>query len=340
MKRIWLNFIFILLICSCGSFLLHEDFKDGDWFYLENKGAIMPVWVKGNKQSNVFLLLLHGGPGDSAMYYSTTDAFNKLEKDYAVVYWDQRMSGTAQGNAKPESINMEQFVDDLKKVVTLIRHKYNNPSLFLMGHSWGGTLGTAFLINPDNQTHISGWIEMNGGHNLKGGLIHSKEWAIEKAEEQISLGKEVNYWRKELAWYDNIIFSDLDTVLKHYENLHKLNAYYVDPLNAFEAPISWLFNSPYSVSVFLNPYFGIKYNKFDLWDINFVPEMNKIIIPSLILWGRHDGVFPIALAHEAFENIGSENKYLQIFEFSAHNPCFEEPELFTERVLQFNDKYK
>jgi len=340
MKKVISIIVITALFFSCGDFLLNNDFKGGDWFYLESKGAIMPVWVKGNKQSNVFLLLLHGGPGDSAMYYSTFDAFEKLEKDYALVYWDQRMSGAAQGNAKPESINLEQFVEDLEKVVTLIRHKYNNPALFLLGHSWGGTLGTAFLINPANQTNISGWIELNGGHNLKDGLIHSKEWVIEKAEEQIALGKDVNYWRKELAWYDNVIFSNDNAIFRHYDNLHKLNAYYVDTSNAFEAPFSWLFNSPYAISVFLNPYYGIKYNNFELWNINLTPEMNKIKIPSLILWGKHDGVFPIVLAHEAYENIGSDNKYLHVFEYSAHNPCFEEPDLFVDRVRIFINEYK
>ena len=340
MKKVILYIAILTLFCSCGDFFLNEDFRGGDLFHLENKGAIMPILVNGNKQSDVFILLLHGGPGDAALYYKTFDAFKKLEKDYAIVYWDQRMSGNSQGNAKPESINMDQFVEDLQKVVTLIRYKYNNPALFLMGHSWGGTLGTAFLVNPINQTYISGWIELNGGHNLKEGLIHSKEWAIEKAEEQISLGNDVNYWREEITWYNNVTFNNYDTIFRHYDNLHKLNAYYYDPSNAFEAPMSWLFNSPYSISVFLNPYFGMKNNRFELWNINFVPEMHKIKIPSLILWGRHDGVFPVALAHEAYDNIGSDNKYIHIFENSAHNPNLEEPVLFVENIKIFVDKYK
>jgi proline iminopeptidase len=68
--------------------------------------------------------------------------------------------------------------------------------------------------------------------------------------------------------------------------------------------------------------------------------MNNFKIPSLILWGRHDGVFPVALSHEAYDNIGSDNKYIHIFENSAHNPNLEEPELFVESVKIFVDKYK
>ena len=73
-------------------------------------------------------------------------AFKKLEEDYAFVYYDPRGSGEAQGNAKPESFTVEQFVKDLEQLVYLVRHKYNNPTLFLMGHSWGGGLGKAFLL--------------------------------------------------------------------------------------------------------------------------------------------------------------------------------------------------
>ena len=93
----------------------------------------MPVWVQGNKSSNVFVIWLHGGPGGSSMGISSLPAFEQLQNEYAFVYYDQRGSGASQGNAKLESMTLNQFVDDLKKIVHLIRHKYNNPTIFLMG---------------------------------------------------------------------------------------------------------------------------------------------------------------------------------------------------------------
>ena len=68
--------------------------------------------------------------------------------------------------------------------------------------------------------------------------------------------------------------------------------------------------------------------------------MHKITIPFLSLRGRHDGILPVAVGYEAYDNIGSENKYIYIFENSAHMLDFEEPKLFVERVKTFVNKYK
>ena len=344
MKKSIIFLVITVLFCSCGDFLLNEDYRGGDWFYLENNGAVMPIMVNGNKQSNKFILFLHGGPGESAiMYRNLFNVFKLLEKDYAIVYWDQRMSMSSQGNAKPDSLTMKQFVEDLGKVVALIRYKYNNPALFLMGHSWGGALGTAFLINPINQINISGWIEINGGHNLIGAFQLSKEWIISKAEEQIVLGKDVDFWRKEIAWYiSNPNLTNVTNYERHGNNVNKLNGTFFDPSKAPSQgeQSSLVFNSPFNISALLNPYY-LRNNIIDwLWTLNFTTEMNKIKIPSLILWGKHDGSTPVAQAQEAYDIIGSDKKYLHIFEHSAHFPFVEEPALFVKTVKEFIQNIK
>jgi pimeloyl-ACP methyl ester carboxylesterase len=343
MKKTFFILVIVLLFSSCGDYFLNEEFRGGDWFYLENDGAIMPVWVNGNKQSNTFIIYLHGGPGDTAIILPIFDPFSKLQNDYALVYYEQRGSALAQGNPNSNSFTIKKMVEDLEKLVVLIRYKYNNPTIFLMGHSWGGTLGTAFLVNPVNQMHISGWIEINGGHNLKYGIsVHSVEWVIERATEQINQGNDVNHWNKEISWYRNNpdLFNN-DNISRHGENVEKLNGYAHDPSKLLDLPMSTLlFFSPYT------PFYGL--NKISLtsvmWrrleNINFTPEMHKITIPFLSLRGKHDGILPYVLGYEAYENIGSANKYLYIFENSAHMLDFEEPELFVERVKTFVDKYK
>jgi pimeloyl-ACP methyl ester carboxylesterase len=133
--------VFVFILGSCDDQLLSRDYQGGDWFYLENKGAIMPVWVSGNKSSNVFILYLHGGPGQLAMGERPMSGIPKLEKDYAVVYWDQRGSGISQGNAKPESLTIEQCLEDLWKLVHLIMYpemgNIDVPILILWGEHDG-----------------------------------------------------------------------------------------------------------------------------------------------------------------------------------------------------------
>jgi len=342
MKKAIFIFVIIALFCSCGDFLLDENFRGGDWFYLENKGATMPVWVKGNMQSEAFIIFLSGGPGQSSKDEAINNAFKELQKNYAFVYWEQRGSGISQGNTKPENLTIEQFVEDLEKIIILIQYKYNNPKLFLMGHSWGGTLGIAFLLNQINQSNISGWIEIDGGHNVKDGWLLSMEWQMEKASEQINKGNYVNFWEEEIAWYKSKPdLSGFDNLDRFSRNVDKLNGYIYNLSNVHEPAIS-LFFSSFPLFDFLNQVYLLSNNRFDLQNINLVSEMHKITIPSLILWGRHDGILPVELAQEAYDNLDTNinDKHIYIFENSAHSPFLEEPGLFVERIRTFIDKYK
>jgi len=44
-----------------------DEFYKGDFFYLVNKNAQMPVSVRGNTSSGIFVVFLHGGPGGTAL---------------------------------------------------------------------------------------------------------------------------------------------------------------------------------------------------------------------------------------------------------------------------------
>ncbi len=88
----------LFTLSSCEK---SEFFKTGEYFFLRSEGADMPVWVRGNQNGRVFILVLHGGPGSRASEYIGLPSFDALEKEYALVYWDQRASGNSQGNAKP-----------------------------------------------------------------------------------------------------------------------------------------------------------------------------------------------------------------------------------------------
>lgn len=193
------------------------------------------------------------------------------------------------GTHGPESLILEQCLEDLWKLIHFIRYKYNNPSLFLMGHSWGGTLGAAFLLQIAGQQYISGWIDVSGEMDWANGLNLSVEWTKKRAEEKTN------------------VFSYMKTPVSLSFLFHNLNA-----LNNYNVPAT----------------------------LNMFPKLHKILIPTLIMAGRHDGIIPVESAQTAFYNIGSGNKYLHIFENCAHFPHIEEQELFVQKVKKFVEKYR
>lgn len=338
MKAIFFFFILFFFVFSCKKDSLN---KEGDYFFLRNDGADMPVWVRGNMSSNVFIIHLHGGPGGSSINEAEQQVFRNLETEYALVYWDQRGSGCSQGKAKPESMNMDQFVEDLEKLIAVINSKYQNSKIFLLGHSWGGALGTAFLIKGNNQNLIRGWIELDGAHNFKLGLEKSVSLVKNHAQNQISAGIDVSFWQEALAWYlDNPIMMNTVQMNKHCNTyLNNANGYIYNPNNPNLANFNGgSLNSPGGYS---NGNFA-QLNLEEELQKSYSDQMYKITIPTLILWGLHDGILPVELAQDAYDNLGTNSldKSVFIFQNSAHSPNREEPDLFNQKVKIFIDTYK
>ena len=195
-----LSFIFfislIIFISSCEK----ENYYQGDHFFIKNAGAEMPVYVKGNIKSGIFILFLHGGPGGNASLPSFMPVSQELENDYAFAYWDQRGSGLSMGNPDQSTFTLEQFVDDLDLVVETIKHKYHNPRIVFYGISWGGALGSAYLRTKNYQDKIDGFICMDSGHNLVEGLPKSVAFVKDYAQKQIDNNVDVDYWTKARDW--------------------------------------------------------------------------------------------------------------------------------------------
>jgi proline iminopeptidase len=339
MKILLLSISILTLFASCK---MEELYTQGDYFFLRNKGADMPVWVRGNIASSVFVIHLHGGPGGSSITEAQEKAFLSLETDHAMVYWDQRASGASQGNAKPATMNMEQFVDDLQQLVVFIKHKYNNPKLFLLGHSWGAALGTAYLTSNDFQNNFRGWIEMDGAHNFKQGLELSRKWAIDYANNAIAQDKDKIYWQDALAWYNLNPVLNTKKLLDIHSNdyLVKANGYIFDPKNVNLSAFTG--GNPTSPAGTTTSGDYAQQELEEELSKGYSALMPKITIPSLILWGKNDGIMPVAMAQDAYNNLGTETakKSIVLFENAAHSPNREDPNLFNSSVKAFIELYK
>ena len=155
-KFYWRAAFLLVLLSSCAD---DEYWTDGDYYHLEHKEAILPIWVRGNIDSGIFLFTIHGGPTTASGHeFSLSPGFKELEKDYAVVYWDQRESGIAQGKPQDHGHTLEQYTEDARFVYKLIQEKYNPASTFLLGHSWGGAIGHSLLLDESFQDQLDGWI--------------------------------------------------------------------------------------------------------------------------------------------------------------------------------------
>ncbi|MFZ6012785.1 MAG: alpha/beta fold hydrolase [Bacteroidota bacterium] len=332
---IFLVFLWNVSTCSLGEIK--------PTFLLKHKNATMPVVVRGNLESNVLIVFLHGGPGGTAFRKIGTRAFVKLEEDFGIVYWDQRGAETARGGTGKELMSLDQFVEDLDVLIDRLKKLYPQVSIFLMGHCWGGGLGTAFLIDKDRQSKVAGWIDVAGAHNNPKGDSLSVAWVKAHAMKMISQNEDVQYWSRALKWYDENPSFKSDQ-LGHYQFVRKAHGYQLvegDSLGLFPCYTQkdLLIRPVKYISYYLNYYNTL--SKFIISDIDLTPHMHKITVPSLILWGKKDGLIPVPMAYEAYTALGTPEaqKHLVLMEETAHTIFYEQPQLFVMNIKQFINSY-
>ncbi len=310
--------------------------------FVRHKGADMPAYIKGNANEKIFLITLHGGPGGLGLGFRG-NAFNQIEDNYGVVYFDQRGSGMSQGNYSEDDVTIDLMAEDVLALVKVIKRMYGNDSrFFLLGHSWGGALGPATLLKE--QSEFLGWINVDGSHNPKDLYFEYIRNFERVAEAQIELGNSVPFWE---SVYDELDKVDRTTV--SLEDFNRLNILAFDAEDSLKKDdfINGSENgnlkvSDYNILTFIWNLLKIQSILDDdiIGELSFTEQLSEITIPSLILWGRYDMVVPEFYAQQAFDNLGASDKKLVFFERSGHSPMFTEPNRFADEVLQFINQNK
>ncbi len=336
MYKILTGLLMMLCFTSCNKEPLGSDYV-----FIRHKGADMPVWTRGNLQSEVFIIYLHGGPGGSSFIDIQNDFFADIESRHAVVYYDQRASGNSIGKSDDDLLTLDQFVEDLDIIVQYVQKTYSPAKLVLMGHSWGGTLGTAYLLKPDYQNKIDGWIEVDGGHNLgQPAYEYSRDFVIAVADSLIQVRQDTDKWEKIKRYYqDKPSWRDTDVVIQHSKNVTDAGGYFFDEDNGkgLVGLNQVLFSETDYWALLAQNKQVVK--KMDVWHYDFTERLNEIVIPKLLLWGVADGILPVQLAYEAEEVMDLADDQFYIFQRSAHSPHYEETVLFNQKVITFIEDY-
>jgi acylglycerol lipase len=119
-----------------------KGYKDLDIYY--------QCWLpEGNAKA--VLLVVHGWAEHSGRYMNLVDYF--VPKGYAICALDHRGHGRSEG---PRGY-VDRFSDyllDLKTFFDLVRSQHSDTKIFLVGHSMGGGVATAYVI--DHQHELAG----------------------------------------------------------------------------------------------------------------------------------------------------------------------------------------
>ena len=316
-------------------------------FYIRNGEADIPAFVFGNGSSKVFMVVLHGGPGGDGLGYRNEYYADVLEKKYAMVYTDQRHQGNSHGHLKKTEVSVDLMVEDVRVLIKTLKFRYGNDiKIFLLGHSWGGMLGSSYMIKDNYQDDITGWIEVDGAHDLP--LMTKSTFSMIDSigQIQVSNGKNTNLWEETFNFISSLNKDDLS-----FDQTIELNSYAGKLENAMSEVHE---KTDYNVSSFkrnfigMDKFFAELFNQIQLpsnfWDEllqrSVTKQLNRINTPTLIQWGRYDFKVPPKLAYSAFEQINTNDKKLIIYEHSGHSPHRSEPDLFIEDLVNFIETHR
>ena len=340
-------FIFILgamfFFSSCKKETVHLNINTNEVFWLSNGGADMPVWVKGNTSSHIMILFLHGGPGDGS-YQFVGFQTNQLWKNYSFAYWDQRDAGAAAGNNNYSNLNLPQMIDDLQKLVEVIHYRYGNDmEIFLMGHSFGALIGCGYLVQNDHQSTIKGWIEVDGAHDYPLADRLERKMLIDTGNSEIAKGHYVSEWKNIVDYCRKHPVRSSVPIGRKTDDLALEAENYVNINHTKTAVDLFSVSSPVTLGTNLFKLYFTEAGKDFLQQIivtSYTEQLNKITIPSLLIWGQYDFTVPMGCGYDALTRLGSSSKKMVLMTHSGHTPMDSEPDLFAKTVSDFIEAVK
>lgn len=112
--------------------------------WLQADGCKLRIIAFENEPQTPVLVMLHGGPGSGADPLLELSAFQRLNKIFTTVYFDQRGAGKSRYDLSKQ-LTRQQAAKDVHEVVQWARKEYPNRPVYLWGASFGGLLSLLFL---------------------------------------------------------------------------------------------------------------------------------------------------------------------------------------------------
>lgn len=299
--------------------------------YIPVNGQEQYLLIKGEDVKNPLILHLHGGPGGPdgmAAYWFTKD----LVDSFTVVCWDQRGCGNTyyHNNDKDNAtVTWEQALADVDAVVDYLRERFGQEKIYLLGHSYGTLLGSAYALRyPEKVAH---YVSVSQVVNIKDAETRSYIKARKIAEEQ---GKDTT---KMVAAYDT--FMKESTIINN-GKLRRLTVPY-HKIPRAKNTISVGVVSPYmtwkalkwQLLMMFRMKEGIRLNQklIDyILEVNLMEEEGAYQVPVLFVEGECDPVCPVDCVKEYMDKITAPQKEIVVFEGCGHSPNYDDPEEFAK----------
>jgi pimeloyl-ACP methyl ester carboxylesterase len=293
--------------------------------------------IRGQDINKPVLLFLSGGPGASEA--ARVLRFNQeLEKHFVVVIWEQRGCGKSYPSRHPTSdLTVEQYAADIIELSDILRARFDEQKIYLVGHSWGAIIGVrAVQARPDLFHAYVGTAQMVDVRETDQVIYamvmeHSRQagdtkfvQTLEEQGEPPYLGKSpiqpyATLFGREYAIYEASNIKDPE-----YRRDGDILM-----LMLKQPEYGWLDRLYYLLGL-MNT-FNVVYPQ--LQEMDFRLDAPSLELPVYIVLGRHDMNNPYQIPEEYFNLLQAPTKQLDFFEDSGHGMIWEEADKFHDLMI-------
>jgi proline iminopeptidase len=295
-------------------------------------GVDQGIMLRGESVDAPVLLFLEGGPGGTAVG-SMRIAGEPLERSFVVATWDQRGTGrSASALEHAETITLEQSIRDALAVTDYLRERFDEKRIYLVGSSWGSTLGTlAVQRRPDLYAAYVGSGQMvDQAETDRRMYAESVAYALREGDtafaEQLAAIGAPPY--SSMLDYPVAISSNPDWHEFEHGPDHSPRSSY--PLNLFVPEFS-LTEQVRSAAALVDT-FAILYPQ--LQGIDLRVDAPRLDVPVYVALGAHEATGRSSLVREWLPGLVAPTTRLVVFAKSGHVPHLDEPGRFAELMSE------
>ncbi|MCC6147252.1 MAG: alpha/beta hydrolase [Anaerolineaceae bacterium] len=297
--------------------------------------------IRGYDVNKPVLLFLSGGPGASEA--GRVLRFNsELEKHFVVVIWEQRGCGKSYPSHNPKfNLTIDQYVSDVIELSEMLRSRFDEQKIYLVGHSWGTIIGVrSAQARPDLFHAYIGAAQMVNVRETDKLIYemvmeHSRKTGdtgfVKTLETQ---GPPPYFGKNPIRPYATLFGREyqLFEVPNIKDERYRREGDAIQ-LMLKQPEYGWLDRIYYLLGL-MNT-FNVVYPQ--LQEMDFRVDAAQPNLPVYIVLGRHDMNNPFQIPEEYFNLLEAPTKELIFFENSGHGMIWEEANLFhqlmTETIL-------
>ncbi len=293
--------------------------------------------IRGQNVDKPVLLFLSGGPGGSEA--GRVLHFNQeLEKHFVVVIWEQRGCGKSFSLLNPESVlTVDRYVSDIIELTDILRARFNEDKIYLMGHSWGTIIGVrAAQKRPDLFHAYIGTGQMvnvkETDQTIYRMLLDNAEKTgdVQYAKELKDLGEPPYFGNNSISAYMKVLGREYGVFEKPEIKSEEYKREGDILMLALRQPeYGWLDRVGYMLGA-MNT-FNAVYPQ--LQDFDFREDALDLQVPVYFMLGRHDINSNYWLAEDYFERLQAPSKKLFMFEDSGHGMIWQETDKFHDIMV-------